>query len=350
MKFEHVVIDPETPGVRNDVCLIADVNGNGYNDIVIGGHAWDNNVVWYEYPSWKRHIISTASLEAGGVMADINKNGRLDVVAGNQQGPELYWFENPEDPTKEWKRRIICNDLFNYHDQAFGDVDNDGEMELVVPSQGLKKKNGFLYYYKIPKDPTVEPWPVENRQLINQGLVLEGLSIADVDGDGQNELMAGPNMFKKTGETWERTVVPGEFQYPRVATGDLTGDGKLNVVITEGESNPGRLAWFGPYPEFKMNLLADDLFHPHTLELADFNGDGLLDIFVGEMDLKKNPKPRLIVFLNKGDGTFEKNVIWEGVGTHDAKVGDIGNTGRPSIVGKPYIPGRQVDLWINQGE
>jgi hypothetical protein len=43
-------------------------------------------------------------------------------------------------------------------------------------------------------------------------------------------------------------------------------------------------------------------------------------------------------------------VVDECYGTHDSKVGDIGKTGRMSIVGKPYVPDNHVHLWINQGQ
>ena len=60
-------------------------------------------------------------------------------------------------------------------------------------------------------------------------------------------------------------------------------------------------------------------------------------------------KPELIIFYNNGDGTFTKTVIDEDKPTHCAKVGDIGKSGRLSIVGKPYNPGRHVEMWLNEG-
>jgi hypothetical protein len=66
------------------------------------------------------------------------------------------------------------------------------------------------------------------------------------------------------------------------------------------------------------------------------------------MDLARCPhKPRVLVFENLGNEEFEQHVVTEGIGTHDAKVGTIGNGVLPSIIGKPYHPGNQVDLWRN---
>jgi hypothetical protein len=260
-------------------------------------------------------------------------------------GPELYWFENPGDPDKEWAKRIICSDLDKYHDQAIGDVDGDGKDELVFASQGAK----VVGYYDIPEDPRVNPWPVENRHIIDEDIVAEGLLVVDVDQDGQNEIMAGPAYYKKEGDSWKRYSIDDSFQLTRVAVADLTGDGKNEVVIAEGESNPARLAWFSGGPDWKMHPLADDLFHPHSMELADFTGDGKLDIFVAEMGLGKNPDPKVLIYINKGNGKFERYVVDENCATHEAKVGDIGKSGRPSIVGKPYDPGQAVHLWLNKG-
>lgn len=348
MHFERVVIDENPSGTDNDLCFVIDVNGDGRNDVIIGGAKGTENVVWYENPTWKRHVIGTGNVEAGGALGDISGNGTMDLIGGNQGGPELYWFEHPEDPTGLWPRHLICSDLFNYHDNLLADIDNDGKLELVVPSQGKNKQNGILTYYKIPDDPTIEPWPEENRHVINKGLILEGLACADIDGDGLNELVAGPYWFKLADGEWQTNPIDGSFGYPRVAVGDINGDGKPEVVISEGESNPGRLAWFSAYPDFTCTVLAGDLFHPHSLELADFTGDGTLDIMVGEMGLGRNENPKIFLFLNNGDGTFEKTLVGEGYPTHDSKAGVLDDSGRPSIVGKPYNPINRVEIWFSR--
>jgi len=196
LKFRHVVIDPHTIGTGNSMCLVADVNGDGFSDVIIGNYVnppEEGYLVWYEYPDWKRHIIARANLEAGGAVADVNGDGRLDIVAGQPHfGNELYWFENPPDPTQPWARHLIDDAFKKYHDQAVGDVDGDGEDELLVPSQLAK----VLVYYDIPPDPAVSPWPERYRHLICDDISIEGLAIVDPDSDGINEIVAGPNIFK----------------------------------------------------------------------------------------------------------------------------------------------------------
>ncbi len=349
VSFRHQVIDPDPPGSHHDITLIGDLTANGRNDIIIGGKEGELNLFWYENPSWTRHPLASApNLEAGGVLLDITGNGRLDVVAGQQiGGHELYWFECPPDPRDPWTKRVIEDRFEKYHDQAVGDVDGDGEPELVALSQSSQ----VLVYYDLPPNPRQSPWPREYCHVIAEGLVdVEGLAIVDLDGDGRKEVIAGPNIFR-AGETpdqpWHAQCFAPDFVKSRVAVADLDGDGQLEIVLCEGESHPGRLAWCAP-PDWHPQTLRDDLFHPHSLEIADFDGDGLPDIFVAEMGLGKNPEPKMIIYLNQGGGEFAEIVFQRGIPTHEAKVGDLTGDGRPDIVGKPYQPERHIDVWFNE--
>ena len=349
LRFRHQVIDADPPGSMHDITLIADINGDGRNEIIIGGKQGPPNLFWYENGTWRRHDLADApELEAGGVVVDLTGNGRLDIVAGQQHtGNELYWFENPPDPTQPWRRLLIEDRFCKYHDQAVGDVDGDGQDELVVLSQRAR----VLVYYDIPPDPHAEPWPRQCCHVIAEGYPqeVEGLRIVDIDSDGRAEIIAGPNIYRigPAGRAeLVRTYAEG-YRQTRVAVGDFRGTGELQIVVAEGESHPARLAIISPR-DGRTRILRDDLFHPHSLEAADFTGDGRCDIFVAEMGLGRNPNPRMFVFCNRGGGDFEEVCFQEGIPTHEAKVADLTGDGRPDIVGKPYDPRRHIDVWFNE--
>ncbi len=353
--FKHRIIDSNPLGTKHDVCLVGDINGDGRDDIVVASKYGESNLVWYENPTWERHIIGTTHLEAGGILVDVNGNGKLDIIAGapmdsagayitGYTNTGLFWFECPEDPRQRWKSYTITSNFCKYHDQAAGDIDEDGEIEIVFASQGAK----VLAYFDIPADPRVSPWPDDHCHIIAENLSVEGVYIADIDGDGKNEVIAGPNIFKRNADgTWTRTELLSDID-PRtcVAVGDLDGDGKLDIVLSEGESYPARVVWL-KNPGWEPTLLGDNFFHPHSLEVADFDGNGLLDIFVGEMGLGGYATAREVVFRNQGGGKFKMEVVGH-LPTHGAKVADITGNGLPDIIGKPYDAGRdQVDLLIN---
>jgi hypothetical protein len=352
LRFDHQVIDPMPLGSRNDVCLIGDITGNGRNDVVIGAKYGTDNLVWYENPGWARHVIATAHLEAGGVLVDINRDGRLDLVAGNPMDApegytnrELYWFECPADPRQRWATHLITAAFCKYHDQAVGDLDGDGQDELLFASQGAR----VVGYWDIPPDPTVSPWPDPYLHIVAQDLHVEGLAIVDLDGDGVNEIVAGPNILKRDASgTWRRTELLSDLD-PRtcVAVGDLDSDGWPDIVLSEGELDSARVVWLKA-PDWTPTLLGEGFFHPHSLALADMDGNGRLDIFVAEMGLGRYANPREVIYRNLGGGQFAIETVGH-LPTHGATVGDISGDGRPDIVGKPYDSGKdRVDLWLNR--
>ena len=350
LRFEHVMIDREPVGRQMDVCLIGDINGDGKNDIVIGGKRGEGNIVWYENPGWQRHTIGTAPLEAGGCLVDITGNGRLDLYVGNpadaSPNTELYWFECPADPTQLWTKRVIANRFKKYHDQAAGDVDGDGEQELLFASQGSK----VLGYFDIPGDPTIQPWPDHCLHVIAENCHVEGLAIADLDGDGENEVVAGPGYFKRKADgSWRQTVLAEDMDARTLtAVADVMGNGYPDILFSEGELDEGKVALFVG-PDWKRIDLGV-FFHPHTLEIADFDGDGKPDLLVCEMSLRKHAHPRQVVFRNLGNGNFAPEVVGN-LAMHGGKAGDITGNGLPDIVGKPYDSGsEQVDLLINRAE
>ena len=113
---------------------VADINRDGIPDVVIGGR-------WYEGPKdilngiWKEHTFSEWPNDAVVRVADMNKNGRLDVILARSEGPHhrLSWFEAPSDPANDgWTEHIIENSIDYAHSMRVCDINNDGNLDIVV--------------------------------------------------------------------------------------------------------------------------------------------------------------------------------------------------------------------------
>ncbi len=404
MRFDHQEIDDSPPCGRLFVCEPVDLTGNGLPDLIVGGmgaeelpvlgdrtvplvgrlfRRLEQDLFWYENPganghdggsTWKRHTISSASdlHLLGATLGDVNGNGRLDVIVGQGfGGSDVYWFEQPEDPRRKWTKHLLASDFSKYHDIAFGDVDNDGEPEIV----GTSQESETVFYYDVPDDPSQSPWPSDCLTVVSRRTNVEGLEIVDIDGDGSNELIAGTAVYREraadetsvgvstaeadggqepaVADGWEREDIVTGWDWTRVAVGDIDGDGDLEVVFSEGDSpllgeHMGRVGWFDP-PDWEPHILADDLYCPHTIQLADFDGNGWLDVYVAEMGLGKNDDAaQHILFRNTGGAEFRETIVETAVPTHEAKVVDVNGNGRPDVLGKSYEPNVHVDVWYNR--
>lgn len=346
--FRRYTIHTAGPAERV-LCVVGDLNNDGIPEIVIASRRPSPELYWLartESGEWKKYLIDDTfpSLDAGGVLFDVDGDGDLDFIAGQDvQGDRLYWWECPDNPTRPWVRREICQmPGHQSHDQIVGDFDCDGHPELIFWNQ----RASTLFWVPIPPDPRVSPWP--GVQPIATGVREEGLAIADVDGDGRRELIAGQSWYrpvKPREGIWERYPFAEGFVATRVAAADFAGDGRSEIILAEGDASLhgrtyGRLVRLRPGSDptrfWESELLHDRLLDPHSLVVADFDGDGRPDLFVGELGMPSGDDPHppaQRIYWNR-DGRFEEEIIDSGLGTHESKAIEI--DGRIGIVGKPY--------------
>lgn len=383
VRFRHERIDAAPPTAKLGFCEVADITGSGRPDIIIGGRGAgypgqrfihlarerglptgrairsrlgfaESTLFWYENPGFNRHEVgSIPHLDVGATVGDITGDGRPDLIVGQgirERG--IYWFEPPENPRRRWHARRLSTAFEKYHDLTLADIDGDGDPELV----GLSQESQVLFNYSIPDRPRKTPWPHDHLEIIDEDLHAEGLAVADLDGDGAAEIIAGPNLYARSmgSETgWQHTAIPGDWDLTRLAVGDLDHDGRPELVFSEGDSpeygsHPGRVIIVDPRT-LERRLLEDGLFCPHSLQLADVTGSGTLDIYVAEMGLGKHEGARHLLFLNNGAGKFRRETVAEGIPTHEAKLVDLTGNARLDIVGKSYGPDHHVDVWYNEG-
>jgi VCBS repeat protein len=115
-----------------------DVNGDGREDVLC-------EIGWYERPegdpfakSWKFHPDSSLAEmhpSCPFVVKDLNHDGRLDIIFGRGHAYGLYWREQLEpaaDGATQWKQHVIDESWAQAHCLRLADVDGDGEDDLVA--------------------------------------------------------------------------------------------------------------------------------------------------------------------------------------------------------------------------
>jgi hypothetical protein len=167
--------------------LWADIDNDGDMDLTAANFGTNGKNVVYQNsgdtlktsPWWTSNDESwTEALDIG----DINNDGYLDLVTGNNYGQaEMIYFNNNGnlEKTASWEN----DDIFSVLDIAFGDIDNDGDLDIVAGTTGPKMciayfNNGGTYAY-------FNDWSLDGV------FDCTGIGLGDVDSDGDLDLALG---------------------------------------------------------------------------------------------------------------------------------------------------------------
>ncbi|MCC7207420.1 MAG: VCBS repeat-containing protein [Anaerolineae bacterium] len=335
-RFREVVIDPESGGDCKDV---ADVDGDGDLDLLqtISADRINQRLVWYANPGWQRRLIAatdgefTTDMEAG----DVDGDGDPDVVVPDGERGILRWYENPlpggEPGDAAWAAHTIGEIGGFGKDVSLADFNADGRLDLVA----RRAENVQLWLQR-----GADGWSMRVIAELPWG---EGMTLGDIDGDGDPDVLAHGNWYRTPADVdtgrWDVFPIwPGAPQELKVLAADVGGDGRTDVLISCSEY-PGCDVRLYPGPDDPTAAWADyqvlgQVDFAHTLQAADMNGDGLTDVITAELEHSDDPD-EVIVFLNDGDGGWSKRVV-SGQGMHSGRVADIDGDGDPDIIGANY--------------
>ncbi len=142
--------------IKPDRNRVADFNRDGWPDIVVGEEAIDRigKVMWFENPRakgghWAPHVVGhyfgPMSLDAG----DVDDDGDVDLVVGEHrlQSPEearLLWLENRGADGAIWKPHYIARGMEHHNGARLKDLDGDNDLDIVSIGWGHSKVRIYM--------------------------------------------------------------------------------------------------------------------------------------------------------------------------------------------------------------
>ena len=186
----------------------------------------------------------------------------------------------------------------------------------------------------------------------------EGMGSGDVDGDGDVDLVVkgewvrnpGGSNARNTGNWTRHTIGNADNDFKALVV-DLNGDGKQDVLYSSSEGTADVDWWSAdngdPTGNWTSHTIISWLEKGHTLQAADMDLDGDMDVVLAQMHTSSN-KEIFIMYNQDGSATsWEKQVVGTG-GLHNGVVADIGNDGDYDIYGANWTGNPPVRLYENQ--
>lgn len=259
---------------------VADFNQDGKLDVFSGDS-------WYAAPNWEAFKVREVPKgtnphyyeDFADAPLDVNGDGHIDIVTCAYFSKKIAWLEHPGDPTKQWTEHLI-DTPGSMETGYLLDLFKNGK-PVFVPNVGGK----VMFYELAMKSPKVEWIP----HVLSPNGAGHGVGHGDINGDGRIDLITPRGWYEQPEQVSDKWTFHSDFELGtasiEIIGHDFDGDGLTDIVWGMGHdfglfwlkqsTVDGKRTWTKEEIDMTFSQV-------HTLHLADFNGNGELEIVTGK--------------------------------------------------------------------
>jgi hypothetical protein len=304
----HFIKHTITRDFISEGVAVADINRDGQTDIIAG-------VFWFEAPAWLPHEIAVPvkynpvnsySNSFLNFALDVDLDGWTVQLRISLPGEEAVWYRNPGNNARHWKMHTILANAGN-ESPALEDVDGDGRPDLISNDPVAEE----MLWMQAPATKGDTVW---QRHVIGKGKLgtdryTHGLGHADMNNDGLKDIVITKGWWQCPANAAQENWLfhPADLGADCSQLYKLgTASGSAPVLVSASAHDYG-IWWHRPvHPAtgdtiWEHHTISTAFSQSHGLALADINKDGQADLISGK---------RYFAHNGKDPGAFEPSVLY----------------------------------------
>ncbi len=241
-KVRKIASIPKTAHVNGQGYTLAQIVPGGKPEILLssGEGIWCIEIPPKpESDSWYCTRIAAEATEEGIGVGDIDRDGFLDIASGfkeKDEGMSVAWWRNPGSGGGDWEYRIVGTTVYFADRAVIADMNGDGRADIVITEERWPEPEGASVFWFEQRAPLSGEW---SRHTVTTRNTSNSLDVADIDHDGDPDIVTAEHRGAKrvalfendgTGLFREHTVSAGKENHLGARVFDLDGDGDPDII------------------------------------------------------------------------------------------------------------------------